>query len=142
MKLWIPYPLSDDHQRIENVDVRGNFNQQGVYREEEFGNTMLFLRWIRVEPAGIVLALVSGTLTSGLGYVLWYRALRGLTATRAAAVQLLVPVLAAVGGVVFLAERMSFRLVIASLVILGGVAMAILIPSATAYPVAEKSSHR
>jgi len=49
MKLWIPYPLSDDHQRIENVDVRGNFNQQGVYREEEFGNTMLFLRWIQVE---------------------------------------------------------------------------------------------
>lgn len=78
------------------------------------------------ESAGIILALVSGTLTSGLGYVVWYRALRGLTATRAAVVQLLVPVIAAFGGVIFLAERLSLRLTVASVLILGGVAMAVL----------------
>lgn len=78
------------------------------------------------ETKGVILALVSGTLTSGLGYVLWFKALRGLTITRASIVQLLVPVLAAFGGVVFLAEQVSARLVVASALILGGVAMAIL----------------
>ena len=78
------------------------------------------------ETQGVILALVSGTLTSGLGYVLWYKALRGLTTTRASIVQLLVPVLAAFGGVVFLAEQVSARLAIASALILGGVALAVL----------------
>jgi len=78
------------------------------------------------ETRGVVLAVVSGAITSGLGYVLWYKALRGLTTTQASIVQLLVPVLAAFGGVVFLAEQLSTRLAIASALILGGVAMAIL----------------
>jgi drug/metabolite transporter (DMT)-like permease len=81
---------------------------------------------VHAETKGVILALVSGTLTSGLGYVLWYKALRGLTTTRASIVQLLVPVLAAFGGVVFLAEQVSPRLAIASALILGGVAMAVL----------------
>jgi len=81
---------------------------------------------VHAETKGVILALVSGTLTSGLGYVLWYKALRGLTTTRASIVQLLVPVLAAFGGVVFLAEQVSARLAIASALILGGVAMAVL----------------
>ena len=69
--------------------------------------------------------MVSGVLTSGLGYVLWYRVLRSLSTTQAAVLQLLVPVLAALGGVVFLAEVVSLRLVVASLSILGGVALAV-----------------
>jgi drug/metabolite transporter (DMT)-like permease len=77
-------------------------------------------------PVGIALALISGVITSGLGYVLWYKALRGLTTTQASVAQLLVPVLAAFGGVVFLSERMSARLVVASALILGGVVLAIL----------------
>jgi drug/metabolite transporter (DMT)-like permease len=77
-------------------------------------------------PVGIALALISGVITSGLGYVLWYKALRGLTTTQASVAQLLVPVLAAFGGVVFLSERMSARLFVASGLILGGVALAIL----------------
>ena len=81
---------------------------------------------VHVEETGLILAVVSGTLTSGLGYVLWYKALRGLTTTRAAILQLLVPVLAALGGVAFLAEQVSIRLAIASVLILGGVAMAVL----------------
>jgi drug/metabolite transporter (DMT)-like permease len=78
-----------------------------------------------VSRAGVLLALVSGALTSGLGYVLWYAALRGLTATRAAVVQLSVPPLAATGGVLVLGERFSIRLLVASLLILGGIALAI-----------------
>ena len=90
--------------------------------------SLLALSWVHLEGAGIVLAVASGALTSGLGYVLWYRALRGLTTIRAAIVQLFVPVLAAFGGVVFLAEQVSFRLVVASILILGGVLMAVLKP--------------
>ena len=74
---------------------------------------------------GILIALASGAITSGLGYVLWYTALRNLTATRAAVVQLLVPILAAVGGVVFLSETISLRLVLSAIVVLGGIALAL-----------------
>jgi drug/metabolite transporter (DMT)-like permease len=96
---------------------------------------------LHVEDTGIVLALVSGIVTSGLGYVLWYKALRGLTTTRAAIVQLLVPVLAAFGGVVFLAEQVSFRLPIASALILGGVAMAVLKRTSSVNNAAAESTH-
>jgi drug/metabolite transporter (DMT)-like permease len=75
--------------------------------------------------AGVLLAVLSGALASGVGYVVWYAALRGLTATRAATVQLCVPVLAAAGGVVFMSERVSLRLLVAATVILGGVALAL-----------------
>lgn len=80
---------------------------------------------LHLEPFGILLALTSGMVTSGLGYVLWYNALKALTTTQASLVQLLVPVLAAFGGVLFLAEQISLRLIIASLLILGGVSLAI-----------------
>ncbi len=81
---------------------------------------------VHLELSGILLALISGIVTSGLGYVLWYKALRSLTTTQASVVQLLVPVLAAFGGVAFLSEQVSVRLISASALILGGVAMAVL----------------
>ncbi len=84
------------------------------------------LSWVHLEPVGILLALISGIVTSGLGYVLWYQALRGLTTAQASVVQLMVPVLAAFGGVAFLAEQMSVRLLAASALILGGVALAVI----------------
>jgi len=71
--------------------------------------------------AGIGLAVASGALTSGLGYVIWYAALQRLSATQAASVQLTVPVIAAVMGVMWLGESLSPRLVIAAVAILGGV---------------------
>jgi drug/metabolite transporter (DMT)-like permease len=76
-------------------------------------------------PRGAALALVSGAITSGLGYALWYVALRGLTATRAAIVQLAVPPLAALGGVALLGERPTLRLALCGAAILGGVALAL-----------------
>jgi drug/metabolite transporter (DMT)-like permease len=71
----------------------------------------------------MVLAIISGALTSGIGYVVWYTALKGLTATRAATVQLTVPVIAALGGVIFMSEVVSLRLAVAAVTILGGVAL-------------------
>jgi drug/metabolite transporter (DMT)-like permease len=79
-----------------------------------------------VQRAGILLAIASGALASALGYVVWYAALRGLTATRAAAVQLLVPILAALGGIVFLAEAISTRLVLSAVMVLGGIALTLI----------------
>jgi drug/metabolite transporter (DMT)-like permease len=79
-----------------------------------------------LDAAGLQLALASGALASGLGYALWYAALRGLTATRAAIVQLAVPPLAATGGVLVLGEAFTLRLVLASVLILGGIALALL----------------
>lgn len=79
-----------------------------------------------VDFAGFGYAVVSGALASGLGYVLWYTALPALKATHAATVQLSVPVLAAVGGIAFLGEPMTLRLALASVAILGGIAMVIL----------------
>ena len=66
---------------------------------------------------------VSGAIASGVGYVIWYAAVRGLTATRAATVQLSVPVIAAFGGVILLSEQITPRLLIASCATLGGVAI-------------------
>lgn len=88
--------------------------------------SLSFLGSFKVSPEGVLLAALSGAVASGLGYVAWYAALRGLRATRAATVQLSVPVIAAVGGVLLLAEPLSARLVLASVATLGGVALVLL----------------
>lgn len=87
---------------------------------------LLLLRDVHVSARGMVFAVLSGAVASGLGYVVWYAALKGLTATRAATVQLIVPVLAALGGVLLLSENISLRLMLAALMILGGVGLALL----------------
>jgi drug/metabolite transporter (DMT)-like permease len=79
----------------------------------------------RITPAGALLALASGALASGLGYAIWYAALRGLTATQAAIVQLSVPPLAAAGGVVLLGETLTPRVVAGGASILGGILLAV-----------------
>jgi drug/metabolite transporter (DMT)-like permease len=76
------------------------------------------------EAPGVVLAVVSGAVTSGLGYALWYAILPALGAGRAAVAQLSVPVLAAIGGAVLLAEAPALRFWLASGLVLGGVALA------------------
>jgi drug/metabolite transporter (DMT)-like permease len=79
----------------------------------------------RLSVEGAMLAVLSGVLASGLGYVAWYVALTGLTATRAATVQLTVPAIAAAGGVAFLSEPITTRLVASGILILGGVLLAL-----------------
>ena len=83
----------------------------------------LTLPQARLDSAGLVYAVVSGAITSGLGYAVWYTAVRGLPATSAATVQLSVPVIAALGGALFLHEPLTLRLITTSLAILGGVAL-------------------
>ena len=80
---------------------------------------------VHLSPRGIALSVASGALASGLGYVAWYAALRHLTGLQASAIQLCVPVLAALGGVVFLAESVSARLALATVLVVGGIALAI-----------------
>ncbi len=82
-------------------------------------------RSLQLSGSGLLLAVVSGALTSGLGYVIWYSALPGLSATRAATVQLSVPVLAAVGGVLFLFEPVTFGLLFSAVLILGGIGLSL-----------------
>lgn len=79
--------------------------------------------WNSLDVAGFCYGISSGALASGVGYAIWYTALRGLQATSAATVQLCVPVFAAVGGVLFLGEAITIRLLIASAAILGGIAL-------------------
>ncbi|GGA71740.1 membrane protein [Neiella marina] len=76
--------------------------------------------------SGVWLAVASGAIASGLGYAIWYHALSHLTATQAAVLQLLVPVLAAIGGVFVVGEVISTRLVIASAIVLGGILLVLL----------------
>jgi len=77
---------------------------------------------------GLALACASGALASGLGYSLWYAVLPHLSATRAALVQLLVPVLAALAAVALLGEELTRRLLVAGALILGGIALAVFRP--------------
>jgi drug/metabolite transporter (DMT)-like permease len=85
--------------------------------------SLVFASQFKVSTSGVLLAVASGAVTSGLGYVLWYAALPRLSALRAATVQLSVPPLAAIGGVWWLSEALSMRLVLSSAAILGGIAL-------------------
>ena len=75
---------------------------------------------------GILLAVLSGGIASGIGYTIWYVALGGLSSTQAAVLQLLVPVIAALGGVIFVSEAITLRLTVSSTMILGGILMVVL----------------
>jgi drug/metabolite transporter (DMT)-like permease len=76
-----------------------------------------------LDGRGLGYAVLSGAVTSGLGYVVWYAVLPALRATSAATVQLSVPVLAALGGVAFVGEAVTLRLALASVLTLGGIAL-------------------
>ncbi|MFT2158081.1 DMT family transporter [Pseudomonas fluorescens] len=82
-----------------------------------------FLSALRWDPQGILYAVLSGALASGVGYAVWYVAVRYLAAFQAATVQLSVPILASLAGIVFLGESLSVRMVLASIAVLGGVAL-------------------
>lgn len=83
------------------------------------------LKFATVDLAGFYYAVCSGALASGLGYAIWYTVLPALKNTSAASVQLSVPVIAALGGIVFLGEPVTLRLILASVAILGGIALVI-----------------
>jgi len=84
------------------------------------------LAYVHYSPKGIVLAIISGALASGIGYTIWYIALGGLSAVQAAVVQLSVPVIAALGGVIFISEPITARLAFSTLLIIGGIMLVVL----------------
>ncbi len=88
--------------------------------------SVLMLKGISLDTVGFWYAVSSGALASGLGYAIWYAALPALKATNAAIVQLSVPVIAALGGIIFLSEPITLRLALASVAILGGIALVIM----------------
>ena len=88
--------------------------------------SLLMLKGTNLDAVGFYYAVASGTLASGVGYAIWYTVLPALKNTSAASVQLSVPVIAALGGIVFLGEPMTLRLILASIAILGGIALVIL----------------
>ena len=90
--------------------------------------SLILLPWARLDRAGVLYAVVSGAITSGFGYVLWYSALPGLKASSAATVQLSVPVLAATGGILLLGEPITLRYLLASIAVLSGIALVVTNP--------------
>lgn len=87
--------------------------------------SLVMLTRAQVDAPGLIYAVASGAVTSGMGYAIWYMALPLLQATSAATVQLSVPVIAAIGGVLLLGEPLTLRLVVAGVAILGGIAIVI-----------------
>src|SRR5437868_12554296 len=88
--------------------------------------SVLMLPKMHLDSLGITYAVISGAITSGLGYVIWYAALPDLKAASAATVQLSVPVIAATGGILLLGEPITLRYVIASVAVLGGIFLVVI----------------
>ena len=120
---WGIYSLRGKGAGDPTVVTAGNFWRAAVMAG---GLSFLSLNFTSLDVAGVVYAVLSGALASGVGYAIWYSALPGLKATHAATVQLSVPIIAAMGGVALLGEPITVRLVLASLAVLGGIALVIL----------------
>ncbi len=120
---WGIYSLRGKKESNPAEATAGNFLRAVPFA---IATSILLSHSAHFDFAGTSYAIISGAITSGLGYVIWYTALPGLKATSAAAVQLSVPVLAATGGILLLAEPITLRYAIASVVVLGGIMMVII----------------
>jgi drug/metabolite transporter (DMT)-like permease len=120
---WGIYSLRGKGERDPTNATAGNF-----LRAVPLAATLslAFLTRVHLDSTGIMYAIISGAITSGLGYVIWYSAIPNLKATSAATVQLSVPVLAATGGILLLSEPITIRYLFASAVVLGGIGLVIL----------------
>lgn len=120
---WGLYTLAGRRSTQPLADTAGNFAATLPLAAALLLWALIGEHW---STPGVWLAAASGGLASGLGYVIWYAALRGLSPVQAAVLQLLVPILAGGGGVVFLAEALTARLVFSAIMVLGGVLLVIL----------------
>jgi drug/metabolite transporter (DMT)-like permease len=120
---WGIYSLRGRSAGDPTLVTAGNFLRAAPFA---VGLSLLLRDQIAWDPAGAGYAVASGALASGIGYAVWYAALPALKATQAATVQLSVPVVAALGGVALLGETLTGRLVLASVAILGGIALVVL----------------
>ena len=120
---WGLYSVAGKSVTAPIAMTTGNFMRAAVIAVP---TSLIGISTMEFQLHGLILALISGVLTSGLGYVIWYKVLPMLSTTQAAVLQLLVPLLAAFGGVLFIAEAFTLRLTLASLLILGGVVFSLL----------------
>src|SRR6185369_7671021 len=119
---WGVYSLRGRGSTDATASTAGNFIRSLPFVA---ALSLVMLPQAAVDVAGLGYAVASGALASGLGYAVWYSALPGLRATSAATVQLSVPVIAALGGALFLDEAITPRLVLASVAVLGGITLVI-----------------
>jgi len=122
---WGIYSLRGKGERNPANVTAGNFVRALPFAA---ALSIVFVPWANYNPAGINYAVISGVVTSGLGYVIWYSALPGLKTASAATVQLSVPVLAATGGILLLGEPITVRYMLASVAVLGGIALVVATP--------------
>jgi drug/metabolite transporter (DMT)-like permease len=120
---WGIYSLRGRGEKSPASATTGNFLRAVPFAA---ALSIVFFPWARVDRAGAAYAILSGAIASGAGYVIWYGALSGLKAASAATVQLSVPVLAATGGILLLGEPLSLRFVLASIAVLGGIALVVI----------------
>lgn len=120
---WGVYSLRGKREKDPVIATTGNFVRAVPFVAAV---SIIFLRFLNVDLAGVGYAIISGAITSGLGYVIWYTVLPRLKSTSAATVQLSVPVLAAAGGILLLGEPLTLRYLVASFAILGGIALVVL----------------
>lgn len=119
---WAGYTLIGRGSSAPLVDTAGNFARTAPLAVLLVVAGALVAE---ITPLAAIYAVASGVVASGIGYAIWYSVLPGLSRTRAAIVQLTVPVIAAAGGVLLISEPLTLRLVLASIGILGGVALAL-----------------
>jgi drug/metabolite transporter (DMT)-like permease len=122
---WGVYSLRGRREAEPLLATSGNFSRSLLFVAALAAAALLAIDGTHWSVAGLLLAVLSGALTSGLGYVLWYAALNYLSSMQAALVQLSVPAIAAAGGVLLLAEPLSLRLVACGSLILGGICLAL-----------------
>ena len=115
---WGVYSLIGRGATDPMAETAGNF-----LRAAPLGLLVWMFMGDALTPAGFVLAMLSGAVTSGLGYALWYTVLPRIESSVAALAQLTVPVIAIAGGVIFLGEAATLRIVLASALVIGGVAL-------------------
>ena len=120
---WGVYSLRGKNARNPARATAGNFLRAVPFAA---ALALAFLPSAHIDRAGVLYAVLSGALASGAGYVIWYTALPGLKAASAATVQLSVPVLTATGGILLLGEPLSLRFLLASVAVLGGIALVVL----------------
>ncbi len=117
---WGVYSMLGRGQQNPAAATAGNFLRAAPMT---VALSLLALPWLHLDGQGVLYAVLSGAVTSALGYVLWYRVLQHMRAMTASTVQLSAPVLAAIAGILLLGEALTRDLVIASVLILGGILM-------------------
>jgi drug/metabolite transporter (DMT)-like permease len=120
---WGMYSIHGQSSENPILETTGNFLRAATL---SLLVSVLLLHQFQVDYAGASYAAISGAICSGIGYCIWYSVLPSIKASTAAALQLSVPVIASLGGIVFLHETINLRFAVASILVLGGIALIVL----------------